>query len=739
MNPNAQEVKRSTGIIKAVALAAATALLLLLWPRLSAPLFVTTGMNVKGVMESFEPHGHCYLWMPSLLWLHAVSDLAIGVAYVAISSTLVYFVFKARREVPFHWMFLSFGVFIVACGATHFMEVWTTFRTPIYWMAGYVKVVTAIASVFAAVVLPVLVPRAMLLLEAAKVSETRREQLEVANGELETLYARSREGEAALQRAHDELEHRVQKRMQDLAHADDELQRSSNRLQAIMDNTTAVIYLKDQEGRYLLLNHQFEKVFNTSREQLIGKTDYDLFPREMADQYRANDLKVLESDRALEMDEEAPQADGLHTYISTKFPLRDASGKIYAMCGISTDITERKRAEMELQAAKEEAERANQAKSEFLSRTSHELRTPMNSILGFGQLLAMDELEPEQKESAQQIVTSGRHLLALIDEVLDIARIESGQMETVLESVDVSQVMNECITLVRPLAARRDIVLPPSQPGRALMDGGCFVVADRQRFKQVLLNLLSNAIKFNREGGEIMFGSENAPQNRLRIWVRDTGSGISPEDAAQLFTPFKRLQSAGAVEGTGLGLSLSKNLIEAMEGRMGLESTPGDGSTFWIELPQAQAAQTVVASEPVPQAAPQAADLQPSGDAHTILYIEDNQSNIELTQRMLSRRPHINLLIATEGRQGLQLAREHHPALILLDLHLPDIMGDVVLDELQKDETTRSIPVVMLSADAMPQQIQMLTRAGAREYLTKPLSVKHFLATIDNYLSAPVG
>ncbi len=366
---------------------------------------------------------------------------------------------------------------------------------------------------------------------------------------------------------------------------------------------------------------------------------------------------------------------------------------------------------------------ASRAKSEFLSRMSHELRTPLNAILGFAQLLELDH--PDQEESVGHILKAGRHLLDLVNEVLDIARIETGRLVISSEPVSAKETIQEGLDLVAPLAAARGIRLGVEAAG--LSDR--FIAVDRQRLKQVLLNLLSNAIKYNRPGGAVTLSSVDAPGGRLRINVRDTGPGIPPDRLGQLFTPFERLGAEQTgIEGTGLGLALSKRLVEAMQGTLGVDSTVGRGATFWVEFASADAPAARTEPESPGASAPPAA---PARGAFTVLYIEDNLSSIELIQRLLGRGREIRLLSAMQGRLGLDLAREHHPDLILLDLNLPDIGGADVMRFLGEDPKTRHIPVVVISADATSAQIRRLLDAGARAYLTKPLDVKKFFGLLN--------
>jgi PAS domain S-box-containing protein len=385
------------------------------------------------------------------------------------------------------------------------------------------------------------------------------------------------------------------------------------------------------------------------------------------------------------------------------------------------------RAREDAERARAEADRASLAKSEFLSRMSHELRTPLNAILGFSQVLQMDvaQLQPRHDQSISQILHAGRHLLELINEVLDLTRVEAGRMDMSPEPVNLKEIVEEAMSLVRPLASGANIVL---QSEISALD--CrFVQADRQRLRQVLLNLLSNAIKYNRLGGQVMLSCEPLPDHRVQIRVTDTGPGIAPDDMERLFVPFERLSGhLSDVEGTGLGLALSQRLAELMNGEMGVESTLGQGSTFWLSLP--------VAEEPRVQAASQLDEAllevpsQPQ-PAFTVLTIEDNPANFLLVEAILETRPNIRLLQAMQGSIGLELAQRHVPHLILLDLHLPDIQGDEVLQRLRQLPTTRDIPVIVVSADATAPRIQRLLAAGARAYLTKPLNVREFLEQVD--------
>jgi CheY-like chemotaxis protein/nitrogen-specific signal transduction histidine kinase len=397
------------------------------------------------------------------------------------------------------------------------------------------------------------------------------------------------------------------------------------------------------------------------------------------------------------------------------------------------DVTERRQIETSMKEAQAEAERANLAKSEFLSRMSHELRTPLNAILGFAQVLEMDELSTEQQTSVGHILRGGEHLLGLINEVLDIARIEAGQMSLSTEPVQLSSIFQEAVAMVQPLTSGRQVQLHMSHIEEP--PDNCFVRADRQRLKQVLLNLLSNAIKYNRHGGEVHLDWEEAADGQIIITVRDTGQGIAPDKMSKLFTPFDRLGAEQSnIEGTGIGLALSKRLVELMSGTLEATSVFGEGSTFRVTLPRAVDPAESVAELDL-RSGQQVAHEQPkSAIVWTVLYIEDNLPNLQLVEQILMRRSDINLHSAMQGSIGLELALQHQPDLILLDLHLPDMHGEEVLSRLRQDDALRNTPVIVISADATPRQIARLKEAGVVDYLTKPLNVRRFLQLLDEIL-----
>ncbi len=411
--------------------------------------------------------------------------------------------------------------------------------------------------------------------------------------------------------------------------------------------------------------------------------------------------------------------------------LRDDYDAIIGYLLIGTDNSIRKQVELELKGAMAAAEQANLAKSDFLSSMSHELRTPLSAILGFAQLMesATPPPSPVQQRSIGQILQAGWYLLELINEILDLALIESGKLSLSLEPISLSAVMRECQAMVEPQAAKHGISLsfPPWEPDH-------FVKVDRTRIKQVLINLLSNAIKYNRVGGSVQLACVLRDEDRLRICVRDSGAGLSAEQLAQLFQPFNRLgREANAEEGTGIGLVMTKRLIELMGGEIGVESHVGEGSMFWVEMRRATRPAThLLTSTPgfVPQA-PACAEQQP----YTVLYVEDNPANLMLVEDLIARRADIRLLSASDGLRGIEIARTALPDLILMDINLPGISGVRALKTLAEDAATAHIPIMALSANALPRDIQKGLEAGFFRYLTKPIKVAEFMAAIDAALA----
>ena len=525
-----------------------------------------------GHVERFLPHGFCYLWDGPLLWTHLAADLLIGIAYVVIAATLAHLVHRVRRDIPFSAVFVAFGVFIVACGLTHFMEVWTLWE-PRYWLSAGVKVVTAAASVATAIALPFTVPRVLDTIRDARRSR-EREQAEQATGR------------ATSERAGHAL------------------------LQAVFEGTSDAVFVKDREGRYLMCNSATARVFGRAVDEVLGRTDAELLPSEQASAVRIVDARLLAHGGSESVEERVGIGEAARTFLSTKGVFRDADGAVAGVFGIARDLTARieaegalARANIALEDARVRAEAASHAKSSFLATMSHELRTPLNAVLGYVDLLAMGLPGPTtdgQQGYFARIEASGRHLLTLIDDVLDVSKIEAGELQVDRRPAALHDVVEAALALVRPQAQATRIVLesPTSEALAALR-----YVGDPDRVRQVLVNVLSNAVKFTPPGGRVTLdcrlegdGSVLDPQpaiaRQIAIAVRDTGIGIPADQHERIFEPFVQVDGGlnRRTGGTGLGLAISRQLVRRMGGALTVESAPGAGATFTVRLPAASPA-----------------------------------------------------------------------------------------------------------------------------------------------------
>ena len=502
---------------------------------------------------------------------------------------------------------------------------------------------------------------------------------------------------------------------------------------SLFESNIDALMTTDPSGIITDVNKQMEALTGCTRDELIGAPFKSYFTD--PDRAEASIKLVLSEKKVTNYELTARARDGKETVVSyNATTLYDRNRKLQGVFAAARDVTERnlldqvlQEKNVELKTARSVAEKANLAKSAFLSSMSHELRSPLNAILGFAQLMESDSPPPTpaQKESIAQILRAGWHLLKLIDEILDLAKVEAKQVPLSWEPVSLTEVMLECQGMIEPQAQQRGIHMTYPQS-----DIPYYVLADRTRVKQVLINLLSNAIKYNREQGTVEVKCTESTPKRIRVSVKDTGAGLNPEHLAQLFQAFNRLgQEAGGEEGTGIGLVVAKQLVELMGGDIGAESTVGVGSVFWFELnsvaePHLSLEEDEGAVLPRPHV--------PHGERlHTLLYVEDNPANLKLVEQIIARHPDIRLLTAVNGNSGIEIARVSQPEVILMDINLPDISGYEALKILRSDPATTHIPIIAISANAMPHDIERSLKAGFFRYLTKPIKVSEFMEALD--------
>ena len=414
---------------------------------------------------------------------------------------------------------------------------------------------------------------------------------------------------------------------------------------------------------------------------------------------------------------------------TSKIPLRNLDGEVFGVLGMYEDITNAKIVEHELKHARDAAEAANQAKSSFLSSMSHELRTPLNAILGFAQLMEYDPRHPlvdAQKESVEHIKSGGRHLLDLINEILDLARIEAGKVELQLEAVSPLEVFHEVVPLAMALAEKRSISLHTP----ALNSQAPAIIVDFTRVKQVLLNLLSNAVKYNVDGGSVTLDNETM-DGHLRISVTDTGPGIPEAKQPELFKAFSRLGAEEtSIEGTGIGLTITKELVEHMGGEIGVDSVVGVGTTFWVDFPLADATDAPLAERDVDKTFANG-KVEDGGFDGTVLYVEDNAANMLFMESVFERFANLRLITATNAEDGMAMAKTQNPDMLLLDIALPGMSGNEAVRHLRQEAGFEKKPIVALSANAMQRDIQAGLDAGFDVYLTKPLDINLLMKELE--------
>ncbi len=540
--------------------------------------------DVTNANPYFHPHGYCYLWEPALVWTHAGADVLIGTAYMTIPIALLAIMRRAQDRLPFSGLLVVFGTFIIACGFTHFAEVLTLWH-PLFWTAASVKVVTAIASVATAVAVPPLVPKVLAMIDAASLADERQVQL---------------------QRAHAELEHRVETRTRELTttvaqlreevaarrRAEERLVLRESQLQGILDHSPSYIYLKDAGRRFTLVNRQLADAYGGA-DKLLGLSNAELFEPDAAAEYDRNDLAALAGETVHAIEHEL-LSDGVHTFLSEKFPVRDSSGAVVALGGISTDVTDRERLRQDREAIlqrerelRQQAEESVREKDRFLAVLSHELRTPLNAVLGYMHMLRNGTIPPDKVSAAVTTVQRNAKVLGrLVEDLLTVSTLVTGRLTLQRRPLDVAHVVQAAIAAVQPDALAREVVLEAAL-GRVSLPA----VGDDVRLQQVFTNLLANAIKFSAPGGRVRVegGVDNG---RIRVAVADDGAGIPAEVLPYVFDMFRQGDSAPAGEagGMGLGLTIVQRLVDAHGGEVRAESGGGgQGAVFTVWLPLLEA------------------------------------------------------------------------------------------------------------------------------------------------------
>ena len=685
---------------------------------------MTTVIDYLIGAANFIPHGVCLAWRPDLVAMHLGSDILIFLSYSSIPFAIYYFV-KKRTDLQYKIVFLLFAIFILACGFTHMMGAITLWY-PVYGLHGIVKVFTALISIATAILVWPILPKALALPSPGK--------LQTANDRLITEIEQRKSVEEDLRAVQRELEDRVKQRTI-------ELERTNEQLNAILDNTVEGVVVIDEQGSIRHWSKSAAKMFGVERDKAIGSNVSEMMVGTDDDRDGAFLKKYIGSDEQRDI---GRTGETVGRHIDGKeFPMEISVGEVHSSAGreyvgVVRDITQRKQTEAKLGKALHEAEAANQAKSQFLSNMSHELRTPLNAILGYAQLMqygTKDKLSEWQLERVNSIANSGQILLELIQQILDLSRIESQQMSLKKNYLNGARMIEECVDVLRPLAQVRNI-----EVNIRMSDETPLLHVDELRAKQVLINLLNNAIKYNRDNGHVDVQVDAISNGRCRITIRDSGMGIDESRHAEVFEPFNRLGAEeSSIEGTGIGLALSQRIVHAMGGDIGFVSKKDLGSSFWIlldaKVDEANEEPEVSVSPPIKQIE----SLSLSDEELTILYVEDNPANLQLIEDIFDQVPNLKLIATHSALTGLEIASSVKPNLIILDINLPGMDGFEALEALRENEVTKDIPVIALSADASKGTIERGLQAGFEEYLSKPLDLIKFFKVLKAITGKDIG
>lgn len=543
--------------------------------------------------------------------------------------------------------------------------------------------------------------------------------------------------EENLRKSNDALELRVEERTSHLNQeiverrsVEEALRQSEERFKDLAEVSSDWFWETGLDGRFTLVSDRFFSASGLARERMVGRLLSELVKNGTISDVSegADSIEEIMEQRAplVRYDMSLQGIDERLYFRMNAKPVYDFNGDFTGYRGTGRDVTQSRLFETRLDEARAEAERANAAKSHFLASMSHELRTPLNAILGFAQLLraaSANALTPAQKKYVQHILDAGDHLLRLINEILDLARIEAGKVDLSVENVDVRLLITESTALLEPLAAKRQITIQAQDSAEPV-----FVMADRSRLKQVIINLGSNAIKYNRESGHVYFKIGPAPEpGRIRVTVQDNGIGIAPEMLKKVFEPFNRLGAeATNIEGTGIGLTVTSQILAHMDGKIGVESTQGVGSSFWFDLPEGNDA-VKVKKEEIMEELPSGSGEKPL----KVLYVEDNPANRDLMRDVMDLRENVTLVMAENGTTGISMALSEKPDLILLDIHLPDMTGIEIAQRLRGGVLDRPVPIVAVSAGAMKKDIERARDAGMDDYICKPFNISQMLMLLD--------